>query len=207
MAKDWMERVLEKVSRLNAGLPVRVVERTDAFSQFLSLEPRMMFDGVGLLAQPDDVSYAGEHDVAHPARDDISKGLAQAVVNQRLPETSPRREIMFIDPRVPDYETLLKGASPNLQIVVLDARQDGVQRISEILAGLGTQFDAIHIISHGSDAQVQLGHAILSDQTMENHQEALQGWGKALSADGDILFYGCDVGAGEKGAAFVDRVA
>ncbi|MEO5330719.1 MAG: DUF4347 domain-containing protein, partial [Magnetococcus sp. YQC-5] len=217
MAKSWMDRVLDLFGMQLARYVVAIPKQELDFSFFLPLEPRMMFDGVGLLTHPDD-DTTHDNDVAHHTLDtnhpiqetnDFMNRLAQSVQTQeyRLPEPNQRREILFIDSTVPDCQTLLTGASPNRQVVVLDAKQDGVQQITNILTKIGSPFDAIHIISHGSDAQVSLGNTVLSSDTINTYQQALTGWGKALTQDGDLLFYGCDVGAGEKGAAFVNRVA
>ncbi|MBF0128118.1 MAG: DUF4347 domain-containing protein, partial [Magnetococcales bacterium] len=173
---------------------------------FLPLEPRMMFDGVGVLAQfLDDPG----HDFASSTPDppEPSLNLALAARDDRPPTEPPRREIVFIDAGVPDYQTLLAGAAPNRQIVVLDASQDGVERITDVLAIPGAPFDAIHIISHGSAGRVALGATTLSGDTLPRHAEALRGWGDRLTPDGDLLFYGCDIGSGTNGTAFIQRVA
>ncbi|MBF0182187.1 MAG: DUF4347 domain-containing protein [Magnetococcales bacterium] len=173
--------------------------RTASTALFLPLEPRMMFDGVGILATADD---DGQH-----ATPEIVVAPTRAVELPRLPETTPRREILFIDAAVPDRQTLLAGAAPNRQVVLLEPGGDGVARIAAILTSLGERFDAIHILSHGSPGQVRLGATSLDADTLADHAAALNAWKNALAPQGDILFHGCDVGQGEAGAAFVSRVA
>ncbi|MGD8957726.1 MAG: DUF4347 domain-containing protein, partial [Chromatiaceae bacterium] len=63
------------------------------------------------------------------------------------------REIVFLDAGVEDGATLLADLAagrdePFYRVVLLDAARDGVEQISEALAGL-EDIDAIHIISHG----------------------------------------------------------
>ncbi|MBF0296740.1 MAG: DUF4347 domain-containing protein [Magnetococcales bacterium] len=173
--------------------------RTASAALFLPLEPRMMFDGVGILATPDDDGpRAAPESVAPPAR---------VVELPRPPEASPRREILFIDAAVPDRQTLLAGADPSRQVVLLEPGQDGVARIAAILTSLGGRFDAIHILSHGSAGKVQLGTTSLDADTLDAHAQDLQAWKSALAPQGDILFHGCDVGQGEAGTVFINRVA
>ena len=116
------------------------------------------------------------------------------------------REIVFIDSAVLDYQKLLSGDQSGRHMVFLEAGRDGVAQITETLAGL-ERLDAIHILSHGDDARVQLGTGQLSIDTIEKQAENLSKWGESLAADADILFYGCDVGAGDDGAALIDRLA
>ena len=53
--------------------------------------------------------------------------------------------MVFVDPTVPDYQTLVAGMGPNVDVVVLDASRDGVEQIAESLAGR-SGIDAIHLI-------------------------------------------------------------
>ena len=44
------------------------------------------------------------------------------------------RELVIIDPSVPDYQTLLSGISPNAEVHILDKDRDGITQIVELLA-------------------------------------------------------------------------
>lgn len=43
--------------------------------------------------------------------------------------------IVFIDPTVADYQTLINGIKPDTSVVVLDPNKDGVQQITDALTG------------------------------------------------------------------------
>ncbi len=60
--------------------------------------------------------------------------------------SAARQEIVFLSPSVRDYQQLLDGISPNVEVIVLDPARDGVEQMAEVLAGR-TGIDAIHIIS------------------------------------------------------------
>ena len=70
--------------------------------------------------------------------------------------TTASQEIVFVDPNVPDYQTLLNGIHQGTKVVVLDAKQDGIAQISAVLAEQ-ENVSAIHIISHGGPGSLQLG--------------------------------------------------
>ncbi len=115
-------------------------------------------------------------------------------------------EIVFVDGAIPDRDAAAAVAPEGAEVHVLDPARDEVAQIAEVLAGR-TGLDAIHVVSHGGTGYVQLGSDVLWEGTLGAHAEALQAWGAALSEAGDLLLYGCRVGNGEAGAAFVGRLA
>ncbi|MFO1098517.1 MAG: DUF4347 domain-containing protein [Xanthobacteraceae bacterium] len=117
-----------------------------------------------------------------------------------------KNAIAFIDPRVADYQELIKTFHPSVEVVVLDAERDGVQQIADWLEGRGN-VEAVHIISHGAAASIRLGSSELSASTIASYELQFASIGAALSADADILIYGCDVASGQEGQAFVERLA
>lgn len=116
-----------------------------------------------------------------------------------------RSEVTFIESDVPDLQTLLDGLA-STEVHVIDSSQDGLQQIATILAGR-SGIDALHIISHGASATLDLGALTLNNESLAAHQAELSAIGQSLSADGDILLYGCDVGAGTAGKVFIDQLA
>jgi VCBS repeat-containing protein len=123
-----------------------------------------------------------------------------------------RREIVFVDGSVEDYEALvadLRSSSSEdrtLEVFLLDSERDGIAQISDTLADY-QDLDAIHIVSHGTEGAVQLGDTWLSGDTLSAYESNLAGWSEALSEDADLLFYGCDLAGGERGEALVDSIA
>ncbi len=109
------------------------------------------------------------------------------------------RDILFVFDDVPDWRELVSGAAG--RVVVLDASRDGLAQMAEALAG-ERDLAAIHIVSHGSEGRLNLGSTTLDAAGMQGvHREQLETIGRALSAGGDILIYGCDFAAGEEGRA------
>ncbi|MBT5791856.1 MAG: DUF4347 domain-containing protein, partial [Gammaproteobacteria bacterium] len=177
----------------------------------LALEPRIMLDGAALVT----ADAATEAVVEQETADDSSLpvGISQRLTDEllsalaahQLPE-APRTEIVFIDGGVDDVQTLIDGISADKEVVLLDPSRNGVEQISEALAGR-SDIDAIHILSHGDSGQVTLGDQVLSADNLDQFGDDLQVWGSALTEAGDILIYGCDVAAGDAGESFVDSLA
>lgn len=102
--------------------------------------------------------------------------------------------IAFIDSSVPDWQTLAAGVAPGTEVFILDATRDGVEQISQILQ-TRQNIAALHIISHGSPGNVQIGNGNLNSGNLDNYINSLQQWRNALADNADILIYGCKVGA------------
>ena len=118
----------------------------------------------------------------------------------------PRTEIVFVLDNLRDWQTLVSGVPANTEVHVLDASGDALKQMVSLLDGR-TGLDAIHLLSHGSNGAVQLGAFTLNTATLQSHAEDLTRIGAALSEEGDILLYGCNVGAGEAGVNFIGKVA
>lgn len=114
--------------------------------------------------------------------------------------------IVFIEADVADYQMLLAGLAPGAEVHVLDPGQDGLAGMAAVLKGR-SGIDALHIVSHGKEGAVSLGALQLSRDNLAGHVDDLATIRQALHADADILLYGCSVGAGTNGAAFVDALA
>lgn len=114
--------------------------------------------------------------------------------------------VVFIDGRLPENETLIAALGPDTAWFVLDAERDGVQQMQEILqtyTGLGS----IQVLSHGTSGALYLGSTVLDSSTLASHQGALRDIGTRLADGGDLLLYGCNVASGAEGRAFVAALA
>ena len=113
---------------------------------------------------------------------------------------------------MPDAQTLIdgmlaqRGDGADIEIVQLRADADGLPQIGDVLAN-EQDLDAIHIVSHGSDGALEIGSTRLDAARLAVDAESVARWGQALSVDGDLFLYGCDVAQGAAGQAFVQNLA
>lgn len=103
------------------------------------------------------------------------------------PSAPAAKEMVFIDTRVSDHQTIVDSLQNqtheggNLEIVILTPTVDGIQQISEALAGR-RQLQAIHIISHGSDGAVELGSTTLDADSLERNACVISRWANSFTA-------------------------
>lgn len=133
-----------------------------------------------------------------------SSSLLAAVAGAEI--TAERvREIAFVDARVAQ-DLPITGMRDGMLVFLIDASQDGIEQITEALAGF-QGLDAVHLLSHGNAGQVTLGATLLDAESMTEHADAMREWGHALRSGGDLMLYGCNVADGERGVDFIKRLA
>ena len=88
---------------------------------------------------------------------------------------------------------------------MLDEQHDELLQITEHLYNY-QDLDAVHIVSHGEVGQLSFAQATLNSDTLPEYVNLVEDWGNALSADADLVFYGCDIAQGELGDSFVQEL-
>ncbi|MCA9012136.1 MAG: DUF4347 domain-containing protein, partial [Planctomycetaceae bacterium] len=125
------------------------------------------------------------------------------------PAASVATQLIFVDTSVDRWETLLENArreSLDAEVVIIDGEADGISQITAALQGRH-DISAIHLISHGDPGELLIGNSRLNISNLEDYADSIGGWKDALSADADILIYGCDIGQGIFGQGFVQQLA
>ena len=164
------------------------------------LEERVLFDGV-----PDATFILPENLVAE-APMPIDARMVQQTTQQSAVE------LIIVDGGVENSDELIRSIleeSPDrtFEIRILDSTTDGVAQITDILSQSNTEFDAIHILSHGDEGQVNLGNTVLSSENLVDFADQIAGWANALSADADLLFYGCELAGNAEGEQFIESIS
>ena len=172
---------------------LRNPERASALR--LALEPRIVFDGA-LAVEAAHVDIAdGTASAAAPVtraaaeaapRVQAAADTDKAVLDSAATASAPNA-LLFIDSHVADLQTLIAGAKPGEQVWVLNPNSDGVQQIADVIAANGLHdLSAIHIVSHGTQGQVQLGSTWLDAGNLGGHAQVLADIGLSLTPDGDL---------------------
>jgi len=126
-------------------------------------------------------------------------------------QLSPRHELVFVDTSVDDYQQLLDDLwthdddDRQIDVVLLTGNRDGIDQISETLSRYD-DLDAVHVVSHGTDGKVKLGSTWLNANNLGGYAGQIAGWQDALTSDADLLFYGCDLAAGDDGQSLMESI-
>ncbi|MBL0795954.1 DUF4347 domain-containing protein [Pseudomonas sp. B7] len=189
-------------------------QRALAAPMIMSLEPRMLFDGAVAATVADTAAQADSHATAdaakapaadHPSASKDTHGQADATP-AASPVAVPGQSVVFVDSRVKDTDSLLKGVAPGTQVVKLDAGKDGLQQIADYL-DQHQGVSSVQIIAHGNAGDLWLGNSYLSADNVAQRSAILAEIGKDMNVGGDILIYGCYTAEGGRGLSFVDSLA
>ncbi|EJE50562.1 hypothetical protein PMI14_04778, partial [Acidovorax sp. CF316] len=116
------------------------------------------------------------------------------------------QSMVFVFDDLHDWQTLAAAAPAGAEVVVLDGWGDGLAQMAAHLQGR-SGIAALHVLSHGTPGSLLLGSLQLTTALVAEHAQVLSDIGSALAEDGDILVYGCQAGAGNVGADFVQALA
>ena len=168
------------------------------------LEPRILFSADLPMAAP--LTFDGEsHQYVDSLQDRTTTTTEAASVTSY--------EIVFVDLRTPDFNSLVEDIFQNAQdsgrrieLILLDSDQDGLQQISDVLA-TRENVDALHIVSHGTDAEFMVGGSVVNHSELLRNAETLGSWSDTLSPSADLLIYGCDLASGAEGQHLISTLA
>ena len=142
-----------------------------------TLDSRQILDASGALneviAGPDASSIIDqEAQSISQALIQASSQAEQAMNGTGRHSDSIRHELVFIDAGVADQDVLISDimtSRPGLlrEVVLLEADSDGLLQIAGHLSGR-TDIDAIHVISHGEQAELRLGDAVISQDELQS---------------------------------------
>ena len=190
------------------------------------IEPQLSTIDSGLLANPEpaivevdtqyeDAQAAQSLTAADGEQPSASSSIMEALAAGLSPQSSAST-VVIVDAAIPDYESLISDLSlqnanasqseSGMDVFVLNADEDGMAQITGILSSY-QDIDAVLIFSHGSEGMLQLGSSRLDNAALNQNQDAVSAWGNALSEEGDILLYGCNVANGQAGIEFVESLS
>ncbi len=188
----------------------------------LILEPRYLFDGsvVAVTKHVHDGTHRADHQGDHRGdhqgdhhaastaalHDTPAAATATHLLghdrDHAVPHNPGATEILFIDPRVANWRTLAASVGSNVQVIVIDPNRDGLAQVTRALEGR-TGITAVEFLTYGSSGQIELGKSTVTADTLLLHAGEIASWRNSLADNANILFWGCNVGAGTAGQTFL----
>ena len=179
----------------------------------LALEPRILLDAAGVETGAelvDAVAHQQAENWQSSFKGNHSDILKIALADRELAasdEVANKKQIAFIDAGVVNAADIIAGMDNSIEVILLDAENDGVEQIAATLSGR-QDVDAIHIFSHGRSGTLDLGTTKLTEASMlGKHADEMEVIRNSLSVSGDILIYGCDFASKARGVSAVEALA
>jgi hypothetical protein len=115
-----------------------------------------------------------------------------------------KSSLIVIDSSIPNYQELVAGIQGDAHVLILDPVKDAIAQITSALLE-ESGISSVHLVSHGESGVLKLGETWLDREALDRYQTEFKLWNQSLTADADILIYGCDVAQGEVGQSFIQR--
>ncbi len=164
------------------------------------LEERVLFDAVPV--NPVDVQMDFNADAMAFVQSSLNTVDAnESSASEQAADQQSASEIVFVDKSVEGFEEIVADFvdGRDVEVFFINEGSAGLTQIADHLEGF-TDLTAIHIISHGQDAQLILGNSVVNTADLHGQFSSdLQRIGQALSESGDILIYGCELAANVQG--------
>ena len=206
-----MNKPFAPLSREEIAIRALGLRRDPLAGELIALEPRLVFDGAGVAIvadaakQASDTTDTGQTDSTAKSAADLTMMMAAASVPPTPAAPAPV-EVVFIDSRVSDIDAFKKTAGDNRLIVVVDAQDDGITKITDTLKGLH-DISAVHIVGHGVEGSFELGKNWIGVDAIKAHEADMNSWTQSLAVGADILLYGCDVAKGTDGETLIKTLS
>ncbi len=142
-------------------------------------------------------------DIFHPVQPEGD--LLHLSLNNNGETVSTGKELVIINSSVMDADTIINELAPNQEALRLEAGSDAMRQILDYLGSADTQYDAIHIVSHGN-----AGYFVLNGEVFDSEHFDAAEWtavGEHVTENGDILLYGCNLAESEAGRDFIAQIA
>lgn len=181
-------------------------------SEKLALEPRIVFDGAGVATAAADISLGPQN--TEPQADAALENAIFLLDDTNIAEQAgltnhqytDNKEIAFIDMRLNDAQTLIDNMRDDVTVILIDPTKDGLGQINNALADY-TDVEAIHLYTHGDENGFTLGNTIITAQSLSQNADGFTAIGQKLSANADILLYGCDLAQTATGQSMLSQIA
>ncbi len=116
-------------------------------------------------------------------------------------------ELVIINSSVKDADQIAAQFADGTDFLYLEASSDPLAQINAYLAKSGATYDAIRIFSHGNAGFFTLSGRIIDSSYVAANSDAFTAMGSHLTADGDLMLYGCNLAANDAGKLLVNELA
>ena len=137
---------------------------------------------------------------------DVALEATDATIDAPISSTADSSTVVVVDGGVDDIDGLLAQIDPRAEIILLDAKSEGIEEVTRALRDR-TDVRSLHLITHGRSGMFQLGRQLVSEETIMSHSRDFAQWSHSFAEGADILLYGCETGQGTAGERLMQLLA
>ncbi|WP_413432493.1 DUF4347 domain-containing protein [Crateriforma spongiae] len=167
----------------------RPASRSVAWS-LASLEPRTMLAA--------DAGIACASSASSPAPVDVG---TVADTSRQAPT-----DLVLIDSSVELTPAIADAVPAGADLILISDREDGLSQITTILRD-HQGLRSLHLISHAGDGSLRIGSEVITEKVISDRSDEIASWSDSFAHGGDLVLYGCDLAAGQRGDSFLRQLA
>ncbi len=164
----------------------------------LALEPRVLFSGA-----PIDATI--NVDDALQSSNDLFVTLDDAKANDELVS-----RLIVVDSTIDDIQSLITEVQNEFgtaaRVLGFSSQDSSLDDLTALLSQFD-EIDEVHVFTHGADGSLSLGQENFDTSALLRESELVAALRNALSDDGRVMLYGCNVAANDEGQQFVSLFA
>ena len=128
------------------------------------------------------------------------------VIELEITQAKRINELIIIDQAVPDKQLFYKDLKPNTEVREIVSAEDGLAQLKQILAQY-QNLEALHVVSHADSGVIYLGNSRIDQALLQAETTTLATMNASLNRGAEVSFYGCNLGAGDKGRSLLELIA
>lgn len=160
-----------------------------------ALEARQLFDGAAVTeaTHHNDTVPDTHHDTAAV---DLARTVTLATPS-KAEASAKSADVYVVDTHIDHWQSLVAQLPSTARVIVIDQSSSGLDQLNNALKD-EHNIAAIHILSHGASDEITLGSDRITAGNLAQYSQQMNTLGQSMTADGDILFYGCSIAADDK---------
>lgn len=115
------------------------------------------------------------------------------------------KNVVFVLDNIEEYDVMASHIPLDTFVFVIDSQKNALLQMENIVSDM-PKLKSLHIFSHGNSGELNFGSTKLSLETLPIYSNTILKLANALTKEGELYLYGCEVAAGERGAAFVEML-
>ena len=112
-----------------------------------------------------------------------------------------KNELVIVNSNMADLDNVLEQLGDSRDVLVIDINTDAMAQINDYLAEADTDYDAVHIMTHGNGTGFYLGSTKVTEAAQ------MEIFADSMAENGDFMIYGCNLAAEAEGQALINDIA
>jgi hypothetical protein len=124
------------------------------------------------------------------------------------PGAEQKRALYVLDPQVRGWQSLMRLLKQDQkEVLLLNSEESGVGQVTRYLETASHQVRSLVFLTEGKPGVWLLGNESIHRDTIHDYLVPMRGWKQQMTAEGELLLFGCRIAEGEAGVQWLSQLA